>query len=101
MSSISRRIVIRTETGTTGTEGIYFFVVSPETTNNQLDDMSYKCAVENADSYGIYPRAEDFTDSEHEDDCYSDDIYGWYEDYCPEKHDKLVPEGRPPEFIEI
>ena len=45
-------------------------------------------AVENAESYGIYPRERNDSElDEDSEDEYSDSIEGWAEEYAAEKHD--------------
>lgn len=72
-----------------GTRNHTAYLVPLEYPQNDLDTYAWECAVEHAESYGLYPEP-DF--SEYEDgDCdseeYCDDIGGWFEDYNAKEHD--------------
>ena len=96
----NRKIIVRTSTGYSGMYGVSFYeITTPGVTEKDLDELAYTCAVENAESYGIYPYPED--EDESGDTCYSDSIEGSVHTYDPTKHDRLVPGGLPPEFQEF
>lgn len=99
----NRKIIVRTSTGYSGMEGVYFYeITTPGVTQEDLDELAYTCAVENAASYGIYPYPEEDEDEEEFGDTYySDSIEGSVHTYDPTKHDRLVPGNHPPEFREF
>ena len=77
------------DAGMTGTGSHSFWLVSESMTDEELLDMAWQCAKDHAEMYGVYPRNEyvDTEDFDEDDESYSDDIEGWWEDYDPEKHD--------------
>lgn len=68
---------------------------SDDVTTEELDQYAWLSALDNAETYGIYPTeyaSEDVMDEngnilEDYEDSYSDNIEGFWEDYDPEKHD--------------
>ena len=86
-----RKIVIGMDAGYAGTDAWEFYLVPDGVSDDELSDFAWQCGKDHAESYGIYPREEyaDIAeyDEEDDDDCYSDNIEGWWEDYDPEKHD--------------
>lgn len=92
-----RKIVCIVHAGMCGTDAAEFIEVEDGTTDEQLNAMCWDIAIQNADMYGIMNRA-DYEDSENydeEDESYSDDIGGFWEDYIPAKHDHLSYTGTP------
>jgi hypothetical protein len=98
-----RKIVVHYHTGYCGSDGIDFYEVPEDTTDDQLYELAYEGAVEHAAQYGYYPPPE-FEDEESEldeDDSISENIEGWFEDYDPDEHDSKVPGGGKPKFMKI
>lgn len=94
-----RKIVVFMETGECGTGAVEFLEVPYTYTDDQLADIAWNMAVENAASYGIYP-AEDYQDVSDEEleasgETISWDIAGWWEDYSPADHDDMSMDGTP------
>jgi hypothetical protein len=85
------------DAGICGTDGTYFVEVEDDTTNEDLDRMCWDMAVDNAEMYGIYNRAdyENSDDYDEDDESYSDNIEGYWEDYDSIKHDDLSHTGTP------
>ena len=85
-----RKIVLFLHTGYCGMDSWEFWEVPETTTEDELYDLAWQCAKDNAEMYGIYPRHEYEGEEEgynEEDECYSDNIEGSFEDYDPDKHD--------------
>lgn len=64
-----------------------------DVTHEELDNDAWQMAVENAESYGIYPecyREENGELDEEFDDSYSHNIEGSWEIYSPIKHNKYL-----------
>ena len=85
-----RKIVLFLHTGYCGMDAHEFWQVPETTTDDELAELCWQRAKENAEMYGIYPYSEycdepDFDDEEG--DTYSDNIEGSFEDYNPDKHD--------------
>lgn len=61
----------------------------------ELNNDAWSIAVDNAAAYGYYPmyEYEDEPDFDPEDEQYTQDIDGWWEEYIPEKHDQQKPGG--------
>lgn len=94
-----RLIVFSLSTGYCGMDAHDFVVFPSDVTEDQLDEEAWERAVQHADSYGIYPisdKPEDFDADDYDsldDDSYTDNIEGYWEDFDAEKHDGLVPGG--------
>lgn len=84
-----RKIVLTLHTGFCGMDSHEFWKVSETATDAELNELCWERAKENADSYGIYPYSEYCDDPEfdEDDESYSDNIEGSFEDYDPDKHD--------------
>ena len=84
-----RKIVLFLHTGYCGMDAYEFWQVPHTATDEELYELAWERARDNADSYGIYPREEylDDPDVDADDDCYSDNIEGSWEDYNPSEHD--------------
>lgn len=84
-----RKIVLFLHTGYCGMDTYEFWQVPHTASDEELYELAWERARDNADSYGIYPREEylDAPDVDADDDCYSDNIEGWWEDYNPSEHD--------------
>ena len=86
-----RKKVLVLNTGITGTQAYDFYLVPNEITAEELEDLATTRALENAESYGIYPMPDDEDADEDEDEegnYYSEGISGHWEDYNPSKHDR-------------
>lgn len=88
------KIVIKCETGFAGMEDYQFWEVPDNIGLRELDNLAWRCAIENAEMYDLYNRQEylDFGDSDEDldDDKYVDSIEGWWEPYEPDEHDGYV-----------
>ncbi len=84
-----RKLVLCLHAGVVGTDEYEFYLVPEGVTERELDNYAWQRAVEHAESYGIYPRSEyeGEEDFDEDDDCYSDNMEGWWEEYVPSKHD--------------
>jgi len=93
----TRKIVIGMDAGFAGTDSYEFWEVAETATEDELNDLCWERAKNHAEMYGIYPREEyvDTEDFDEDDESYSDNIEGWYEDYDPEKHDGHTTTGTP------
>jgi len=89
-----RKLVFFMETGQCGTGAVEFIEVPHTYTDDQLADLAWTLARENAEMYGIYPEQdyEECTSEEIDElgDSLSDNIEGWWEEYNPDEHDGLV-----------
>lgn len=91
-----RKIFIAVDTGTVGTKEHYFVIVSDNMTDKELNDLSYEYALQNAETYGIYPPNLDGEYETEEDMLEADDtISGWWAPYDAEKHDMYTCSGVP------
>lgn len=83
--------------GFAGTDAWEFCEVPATMTQEELDDFTWELAKNHAEMYGIYPREEyvDTEDYNEDDESYSDNIEGHWEDYNPEKHDGHTITGTP------
>ena len=86
-----RKIVIHSETNSVGTDSWDFIEVDVNTTDKELDDLAWEYALNNAESYGIYPPSDADTDEDGADD----NIGGCWYDYVPEDHDIYTCSGVP------
>jgi hypothetical protein len=66
-----------------------FWEVSETATDDELNELCWERAKENAEAYGIYPYSEyaEEPDFDEDDEQYSDNIEGSFQDYNPDKHD--------------
>lgn len=85
------------DAGIVGTDGYEFWIVPPSMTDQELDAFAWQCGSDHAEMYGIYPRSEyqNTEDFDEDDESYSEDIEGSWEDYLPEKHDMHSMTGTP------
>ena len=92
-----RKIVFVVDAGMCGTDAAEFVEVPEDTTDHELDCMCWDIAIQNAEMYGIYNRVdyEDEPDYDEDDESYSDNIDGHWEDYNAVKHDDLSHTGTP------
>jgi len=93
----TRKIAIGMNAGMAGTDDWEFWIVPATMTDTELCDFAWQRGLDHAESYGVYytPHYEDSEDFDPDDECYSDNIDGWYEDYEPEKHDDHSITGTP------
>ncbi|CAB4134422.1 hypothetical protein UFOVP273_57 [uncultured Caudovirales phage] len=100
---MTRKIVFHYHTGYCGSDGIDFYEVPDDVTDEELYDFAHTEAVEHASRYGIYPEEERPEDDGFDDmgDEYSYNIEGWFEEYNPEEHDGMVPGGGPIRWAEF
>ncbi len=87
---IMRKIVLFLHTGYCGMDAWEFWEVPEAATDHELYQLAWEQALQNAESYGIYPReayCDDEDDEDYYSDKYSDNIEGSWEDYDPDKHD--------------
>lgn len=79
-------------TGYCGMDTVEFVEFDEKPSEEELNDICWQLAVENAERFGIYPECyrEEYGDSEDDEEGseYSDNIEGYAEEYDPEKHDK-------------
>lgn len=90
-----RRVVFLAHAGICGTDTAEGFIYNDGVTDEELDHDAYDFGINHAASYGIYPYSEmpeDYDPDEAcaEDDEYSENIEGWWEEYDPEKHDGKI-----------
>lgn len=85
------KIVIHCETGFAGMEDWQFWEVPDTTAVDELDELAWRCALENAETYDLYNLHEylEYGDplEDLDPDKYVDSIEGWWEPYEPEVHD--------------
>lgn len=91
-----RKIYFTYNTGYVGMESHSVVEYDDEVTDEELDEDAWQGAIQNAESYGIYPDS-DLDDYSQEDydhmvqsgdiDSYSSGIEGSWEEYDAEKHD--------------
>lgn len=90
-----RKIVIGMDTGLAGTDACLFYEVPVTLTEEELNDLAWQCGKNHAEMYGTYPREEYDDIDEEDEDSYSDNIEGWWEEYDPKKHDGHTVGGTP------
>lgn len=90
-----RKIAIGMDAGCAGTDAWEFYLVPASVTDDQLSDFAWQCGKNHAEMYGIYPRDEYEDIEDNDEDSYSDNIEGWWEEYDPEKHDGHTMGGTP------
>lgn len=82
-----RKIYFKYYTGYCGMEAAEVVEFSDNVTEEELNEYAHQGALDNAESYGIYPT--EYMENEEDEDSedYSDNIEGCWEDYDHEKHD--------------
>lgn len=80
-----RKIYFKYYTGYAGMDSAEVVEFDDDISDQELDDLVWQGALQNAESYGVYP-SEDNEDNECSDN-YSDNIEGYWEDYVAAKHD--------------
>ena len=84
------KVVFKANAGFAGTDTADFFVLTRDMKDSELYIVAWLFAIEDAESYGIYPTHEKYEDEvENDPDSYSENIERWYEIYNPEEHDGL------------
>ena len=85
-----KKMVLHLNAGFACTDATEFWKIPTNAMQSEIDALAWERALDHAEMYGIYPenyRPEDF--DEEDEDSYSDNIEGYFEDYDPEKHDGL------------
>ena len=92
-----RKIVIGMNAGCVGTDAWEFYEVPDDVTDEELNDFAWQRGLDHAEMYGIYyaPHYWDDESYDPDDDCYSENIEGWWEPYDSEKHDGYSHSGTP------
>ena len=85
-----KKMVLRLTTGTCGTDATEFYLVPDSVTEVELSDYAWERALENADSFGIYPPSDEYEDEDAE---YDEDIGGSWAEYEPSAHAGLRTNG--------
>lgn len=87
-----RKIVFFASTGYVGMDRARLEEWDPATSDKILDEWAYDYALDNADSFGLYPWPDVDEDEipEEERDQYTDNIEGWWEEYNPTKHGSIL-----------
>lgn len=72
---------ISLSTGFAGMDTYFYVKLDSEYTEDILNDVCWEEAVQHAESYGVYPISEysDEEMNEDEEDCYTDNIEGYFE----------------------
>lgn len=92
-----RKIIFIYHTGYCGSDGIDAATYHDDITDDELHQDAWCGAIEHAERYGIYPESDrdlyEEEGAEIDDDDFSSNIEGYWEDYNPKKHDMLKPGG--------
>ena len=89
----TKKIVIHSVTNTSGTDSWEFIEVPADMPDNDLYELAWQFAVENAETYGIYPPSDNEDDDiEAEPD---DSIEGIWYIYDPKLHNRYTHNGTP------
>lgn len=86
-----KKMVLRVSAGV-GMDRNEFVLVPVDMTEAELSDYAWQEALDWAQSYGLEPDSHrEFYSEENcpDDESFTDDIDGWFEDYDPELHDGL------------
>lgn len=86
-----KKMVLRVSAGV-GMDRNEFVLVPADMTEEELSDYAWQEALEQGQSYGLEPDSHREFYSEEDcpdDDSFTGDIEGWFEDYDPELHDGL------------
>lgn len=89
----TKRIVIVTYV-CVGAQEYTAWEVPVDMTDSDLEDMAWECAVNYAESYGVYNPGDEFDEAEWDSELEYESalhdweqVEGWWEPYDPEKHD--------------
>lgn len=86
-----RKLVLCLDAGFAGTDSYEAWLVPPEVTDTGIEDFAWDAAVQHAEMYGVYPESAREDSDDEDEDSYSDNIEGYFEEYNPEEHDgKLI-----------
>ena len=92
------KIIIGMDAGTACTDSMEAFILGSDYTEEQLRDIAWHMGIDHASMYGIYPRyyleemsEEELAEVDEED--YSDNIEGWWEEYNEKEHEGKVTYG--------
>jgi len=87
-----RKIVLMGSAKTMGTDFAQLEEFPDDVTDDQLDKAAWEASIENAEMYGwSYTGSDELLGDEEYDDFISDSELNYYwEDYDPEKHDRLI-----------
>ncbi len=89
-----KRVFFKLRTGYCGMDGAECIEFPDDVTEEELDDMAWELACENASTFGIYPESEeDEVDEDYECKYDGHNIEGSWEIYNPKKHDGMKPGG--------
>lgn len=94
-----KKIVFFLHTGYVGMESVEFCEYDDDVTDEQLDQEAWMFALQNAESYGIYPESDREINGElgeEFDDSYSYNIEGSWKIYDPKKHNGYTVSGTTP-----
>ena len=83
-----RKIIFCAHAGQAGTDAHEAFAYPDDVTEETLNEEAWQFGIDNAEMYGIY-NANEYTEEEiaEDEESYSDNIEGWWEEYDPKKHD--------------
>lgn len=87
-----RKLIIKCYTGYCGSDTHRALLVDDHASDEEISEEAYQIAIENAESYGIYPYPNYEEDMEDGVD-YTENIEASWEDYEPSKHDMKRPGG--------
>ena len=83
-----KKMVLHLDAGLAGVTDTEFWKIPVNISGKDLSNLAWERALDHAETYGIYPESCRPDDLDEEDeDSYSDNIEGYFEDYDPEKHD--------------
>jgi len=88
-----KKMVLRLSAGV-GMDSAEFVLVPVTMTEDELSNDAWEAAVQHAQMYGLEPDSyrcyyEGEESDEDDDDRFSNDIEGYFEEYDPEEHDGL------------
>jgi len=101
------KIVIGMGAGMAGTDHMDAYILTQDYIDEELGDIAWQMGVDHASMYGVYPRYELEEMSEEDlaevnEDDYSDNIEGWWEEYNAEEHKgKVTYDSGAPTFREM
>lgn len=85
-----RKIVFFYNAGMPGTDTAELVEFPDDVTDKKLDTYAWEGALQWAESFGVYPESYRHLDEEDDEDTYSDNIEGYWEEYDPNTHDGLI-----------
>ena len=88
-----RRIAFHLYAGYAGTDTCEVLEFPDGTSDEEISNEAWEMALAHADMYGYYPFPEDATEEDEDNECYTDNIEGLWEEYDPKTHDMLKPGG--------